>query len=1065
MLLQRPTVSESQIAFVYAGDLWTVSRNGGEAARLTTGAGIETNPYFSPDGQWIAFTGQYDGNTDVFVIAATGGTPRRLTYHPAADICLGWTPDGKQVIFRSNRHSYSPRYNKLFTVPIEGGFPTELPLPTGEEASFSPDGSRLAYVPLGHAFAIWKRYRGGQTTPVWIATLSDSSIERVPRDNSNDFNPMWIGDKVYFLSDRGGPVSLYEYDTRTKRVSEAVRNNGLDIKSASAGPGVIVYEQFGSLHLYDLNGGKEHAVNVTVRGDLLEVRSHFENVARQIRNADISPTGVRAVFEAHGDILTVPAEKGDIRDLTNTPAAEERDPSWSPDGKWIAYFSDEAGEYELYLMGQSGMGEPRKISLGNPPSFFYSPVWSPDSKKIAYTDKRLNLWYVDIDKGSPVKIDTNSYEDPYRVLDPAWSPDSEWITYTKQLRNRLCAVFLFSLDDGKVSQVSDGMSDARYAQFDKGGKYLFFTASTNAGPAEGWLDMSSYPYQVTRSVYVVVLAKDVPSPLAPESDEEKPSAAPPPASPKPAAKAPVTVKIDLENIGQRILALPIPARAYTSLEAGKAGEIFLAFREESDGAGPGFPGTSIHKFDLPSRKETPFLNAIQGFVVSFNGEKALYSKNGLWSIVPTVKPPTPGEGALKTQTMEVKVDPRAEWKQMYNEVWRIERDFFYDPKYHGLDLETAEKKYSVYLDGLGSRADLNYLFSEMLGELTVGHLFVSGGEVPQPPSLSVGLLGADYSIENGRYRFSRIYNGENWNPQLQAPLTQPGVNVTAGDYLLAVNGSEVKSSDNVYSFFLDTAGKQVVLKVGADPGGANSREVTVIPVANDLALRNRAWIEDNRRKVDQLSGGKLAYVYLPDTAGGGYTNFNRYFFAQIDKHGVVVDERFNSGGSASDYIIDYLRRNLLNYWYTREGGRFTTPAEAIYGPKAMIINQYAGSGGDALPWYFRRSGLGPLVGERTWGGLVGIYSYPSLMDGGSVTAPRVAFWNPNGTWDVENHGVAPDVEVELDPKAVREGHDPQLERAVEVVMDELAKHPEPNPKIPAFPDYHHGNTLGRSSTN
>ena len=752
------------------------------------------------------------------------------------------------------------------------------------------------------------------------------------------------------------------------------------------------------------------------------------------------------------------------------------DPQISPDGKWVAYFSDESGEYALHLREQHGLGDVRKIQLGNPPSFFYNPNWSPDNKKIAYTDKRLNIWYLELAKEKPVKVDTNTYDAPSRLYDPVWSPDSRWLAYTKQLKNHLRAVFIYSLESGKSSQITDGMSEARYPCFDKNGKHLYFTASTDAGPTSGWLDMSSFNRPVTRSVYVVVLRKDLPSPLAPESDEEKPPEerkgveAPAAAlgkdkdkdkeaKEKEKSKEPEQVRIDVENISQRILALPIPARDYTGLYAGKSGVLFLL---ESVPVPVGLalptgpPGRVLHKFDLEKRKVEKVMEGVGPFGISHNGEKMLYRQGERWFIAATAQPPKPGEGALKVDDMEVYVDPPAEWKQMYREVWRIERDFFYDPNHHGLDLKAAEKKHEKYLAGLGSRSDLNYLFAEMLDDMTVGHLYVGGGDTPQVKRVRGGLLGADYRIENGRYRFARVYSGENWNPELRAPLTQPGVNVVAGEYLLAVNARDLRAPDNIYSFFEATANKSVVLRVGPDPSGANSREVTVVPVESETALRNLAWIEDNRRRVDQLSGGRLAYVYLPNTSVTGYTNFNRYYFAQIGKDGAVIDERFNGGGTAADYIIDHMRRPLMNYWATREGEDFTTPLGAIFGPKAMIVNEYAGSGGDAMPWYFRKAGLGPLVGKRTWGGLVGIYDYPQLIDGGSVMAPRLAFWNPNGTWDVENHGVAPDIEVEQDPQAVRAGGDPQLERAVQVVLEALKKSPPPKHNKPAYPNYHKG---------
>jgi tricorn protease len=1077
LILREPSVSRTQIVFSYAGSLWIAGRDGGEARRLTTG-GHESNPIFSPDGTEIAFTGEYDGNSDVYVVAVSGGVPRRLTYHPAPDVVVGWTRDGKQVMFRSERNAFADGVVQLFTISIEGGFPTPVPLVRAAEGSYSPDGSRLAYVPIEQWQRAWKRYRGGQARPIWIANLADSSIEeKIPRDNSNDFNPMWVGDSVYFLSDRNGPVTLFAYDTRSKKVTQVVKNDGLDIKSASASPDAIVYEQFGSLHLLDLKSHHVRRVEISIAGDLAEVRPHFQKIEpRRIRFAGISPTGARAVFGVRGEILTVPAEKGDIRNLTNTTDVVERDPAWSPDGNSIAYLSDESGEYALHIRNQNGMGEVRKIDLGKPPTFCYSPTWSPDSKKIAYVDKRLNVWYVDLEKKTPVRIDTDTYAGPFYTLNPVWSPDSRWLAYTKQLRNHLHAVFAYSLEQAKSYQLTDGMSDALYAAFDKEGKYLYFTASTNTALSTGWLDMTSLQHPVTRSVYVMVLKKDLPSALAPESDEEKPKEAEKSDKDKQADKGdkdqakqekPVTVEIDLENINQRILALPIPARNYQQLEAGKPGVLYLVEGPPVDPLefedGP--PTLTVHKFDLKTRKTEKILEGVTSFNLSFNGEKMLYARQNQWIIGPAEKAPEgppppepkPGQGGpLKLDQMEVYVEPRAEWKHMYYQVWRDERDFLYDPGLHGLNLEAAKKKYEPYLENISSRGDLNYLFEEMLGDITIGHMFVGGGDIPEPKRVKTGLLGADYEIENGRYRFTRVYSGENWNPKLRAPLAQPGVNVKAGEYLLAVNGREARAPANVYSFFEETAGKQVVLEVGPNPDGTGAREVTVVPVDNENALRNHAWIEDNRRRVDEMTGGRVAYVYLPDTYAGGYTNFNRYYFAQVGKEAAIIDERYNGGGAIADYIIDYLRRSLLGYWSMREGTDITTPMEAIFGPKVMIINEMAGSGGDALPWMFRKTGIGPLVGKRTWGGLVGHYTNPrDLLDGGFTGTPNLAFYNPNGSWDVENHGVPPDIEVELDPKALRQGHDPQLEKAVEVVMDLLKKNPLPTaPHHPPYPDYH-----------
>jgi len=1069
LLAKAPTLSRTAIVFEYGEYLWSVPREGGAARQLTTG-GHEGAPFFSPDGKWIAFSGMYDGNLDIYVMPAEGGTPRRLTWHPSPDVAAGWTPDGKKVLFRSPREAYAD-FDRLYTVPLEAGAVEALPMWRGEEASFSPDGTRLAYVPNFRWQTSWKRYRGGQTTPVYLIKLGDLALEKLPRENSNDSNPVWFGNTVYFLSDRNGPVTVFAYDTKTKAVRQALANNGLDLKWLSAGPDALVYEQFGGIRVFDPASGASRRVRIEIAGDLPATRPHFEKVASKIQNAGLSPTGARAVFEARGEILTVPAEKGDVRNLTRTTTVAERDPAWSPDGKSIAFFSDESGEYALHIADQSGLGAAKSINLGNPPSFFYGPLWSLDSKKIAFTDKRLNLWYVDVEKGTPVKVATDRFDDPSSAMNPGWSPDSQWLTYTKELANHLHAVFVYSLASGKEAQITDGISDARFPVFDKGGKYLVFAVSTDVGLSSGWLDLSSYQHPVLRSIYAAVLKKGDASPVPPESDEEKVEAAKKEDKGKDKAKdagqekegaakdkAEATkgeekVTIDLDGIGQRIVALPIKPANYVGLDRGKAGTLFLA--EIPDVPRIDAPTlVSVSKFDLATRKTEPFVSGVSAFMVSANGEKALYRQGPSWAITGTGGPAKPGEGALKTDQLEVYVDPRAEWSQIYHEVWRIERDFLYDPNFHGLDLKAAEEKYAPYLKGLGGRGDLNYLFDEMLGELTLGHVFMGGGDIPEAKQVSGGLLGADYKIENGRFRFARIYNGENWNPDLQAPLTQPGVDVKAGEYLLEVNGRDARPPVEVYSYFENTAGKQVKIKVGLSPDGKDARELTVVPVGSEFALRNRAWEEGNRRKVDELSGGKLAYVHVPDTASGGFVNFNRYYFAQVGKQGAIIDERYNHGGQVADYIIDMLKRPLRNAAVTREGEKFSSPAAQIYGPKTMIINEMSGSGGDALPWMFRQDKVGPLVGTRTWGGLVGIWNYPSLLDGGGVTAPRGAIYGLNGDWEVENRGIPPDIEVENDPASVAAGHDRQLEKAVEVTMEALKKNPVVIPDHPPYPNYH-----------
>ena len=1078
LLAQSPALSRTHVVFFFAGDLWRVSREGGAAQRLTVGPGVETSPVFSPDGSSIAFTGEYDGNVDVFVIPAEGGEPRRLTWHPSSDVVLGWTPDGREILFTSSRTAFS-RFSELFTVSLEGGLPEKLPLPMGFEGSFSPDGKSIAYVPLSRAFRVWKRYRGGLATPIWIADLADSSIEKIPRTDSNDFNPMWIGDKVYFLSDREGPVTLFFYDVNTKKVTRMLKNDGLDLKSASAGPGAIVYEQFGSLHILDLASGKTQRLPVTVASDMIGVRDKIVNIGDRLSSPSLSPNAVRAVFQARGEIISVPAEKGDYRNLTNTPGVMERYPSWSPDGENIAYFSDESGEYMLHICDQKGAGKVVRIALDENPSFYYLPRWSPDSKKIAYVDCHLTLWYVDLDKKKPVRVDKDRFWGGTGDLVPSWSPDSKWLAYAKRLPNYLGALFLYSLESGKSSQITDGMSDARMPVFDAGGKYLYFTASTDSG-ASLQPDIHSIFRPVTRTAYLTVLSKVDPSPFAPESDEEKPAEKPEKPADKPEKKskkkksAPpdkksskdVEVKVDLDGILQRILAVPLPARTYVDLQTGSEG-VILAVESVPPLPGQFFSaGNTVHRYDLKARKSDVVVSGIRAFEMARNGKKYLYSQRGRW-FIGTLKPmPPPGVPspppsaarpsgkALATQNIEIKVKPHEEWRQMYREIWRIEREFFYDPNLHGLDLEMAQKKYAPYVEAVASRQDLNYLFAEMLGEMTVGHLGVGGGDIPRADRISTGLLGADYSIENGRYRFARIYSGENWNPQFQAPLTQPGVNVKKDEYLLAVDGQELLGTDNIFRYFEAKSGKQVVLTVGPNPKLEGTREVTVVPVGSETTIRNFAWIEDNRRYVDRVTNGRVAYVYMPDTAFGGYTYFNRYFYAQVGREALIVDERFNGGGMLATDIIERFQRKLMSLVATRDGIDEVQPQGAIFGPKVMLINEFAGSGGDAMPWYFKRAKVGPLVGKRTWGGLVGRAGAPSLMDGGYVSSPSSGVWSPDGEWIAENIGVIPDIEVELDPKLVRQGKDPQLEKAIEIVMDELVKNPLPKPKRPSYPNYH-----------
>lgn len=1070
LLLKQPTISADQVAFVYAGDLWRTTMDGAHPQRLTAQEGQKLNPMFSPDGRWIAFSGNYDGNQSVYVISTEGGAPRRLTFHPGEDFVRGWTPAG-QVLFSSAREGISPRVRRLYSIPLEGGHPTALPMPMAERGVFSPDGRRIAYTAYYEAFWSWQRYRGGMTVPIWVLDLSTFTHVAIPHANASDTFPCWVGDAIYFLSDRNGPMNLFRYDVDTNTVTQQTFHEDFDVRSLTSDGERLAYEQGGRLHVFTPEMGQSRALPITITADLPATRPHYQPAAPCIEKAAISPTGVRAVFEARGEIITVPAGKGDMRNLTHTPGVADRDPAWSPDGQRIAYFSDARGEYELIITDQQG-GQQRAYPLGTP-SFFHAPRWSPDSTRIAYTDKALNLYYLTLESGAIVHVDTDTYDHPIRSLDPAWSSDSAWLVYTKRLPNHLRAVFLYELASGETHQVSDGMSDTISACFSKDGKHLYFAASVNYALNTGWLDMSSYERPVNRSLYLAVLSKDDPSPLAPESDEEQaaderaaaPGGAANTASAHPAAPSgepptgetagsadPAPVRIDLEGLDQRIVALPVPPGDYFRLQVAD-GRLFYLQSAPDRWVDPEAAPTSnkLHTYDMKERTSAVFVEKVRDYWVSANGKKLLYQTGTppTFAIVDVDKPPQPDDGKLNLDAAEILVDPQAEWQQIFREAYRIHRDYFYDPHMHGLDWHATAEKYRAFLAHLGHRDDLNYLLAELSGELVTGHAYVHMGDIPQPQPVKVGLLGADYEVVDGAYRIQRIYAGLNWHPELRAPLTEPGVNVRAGEYILAVNGRTLRAPTSIYQLFEQTADRITELRVSPTPNDADARTVTVRPIDDESRLRHWSWVEHNRRMVDELSGGQVAYIYMADTAQTGYEAFNRYYFSQLDKQAVVLDERFNGGGSVADYVVDLLNRPVLSHWATREGRPFSSPNASIFGPKVMIINELSGSGGDALPLFFRRRGLAKLVGKRTWGGLIGIYDYPKFIDGGFFTSPRLAIYSPDGQWEVENVGVAPDVEVELTPKLMIEGHDPQLEQAVALVLAELERAPHTMAPRPA----------------
>lgn len=1088
-LLRSPSVSATHITFSYAGNIWTVERAGGAARRLTS-VGNESSPKFSPDGQSIAFSGDYGGNTDVYVIPTMGGEPKRLTWHASADNVQGWTPDGKNIVFASGRAASAPTATaRFFTVPAAGGFETAMPMPRAFQGKISPDGKKIAYRMNSSWDEERRNYRGGQNRPVWIMDLASHDVVTPPWKDSKDMDPVWVGDVVYFISDRDGVANVWSYNNATKALAQLTKFRDYDVKTLDAGAGAVVFEQAGYVHELDVKSGNSKRIDISAVGDFSWMMPQWKDVTARTVSLSISPTGRRAAVEARGEIFTVPAEKGDVRNMTASSASAEILPMWSPDGNSVAYFSDKSGEYKLYIAPQNGLTAPREISLPEP-SRPYEPSWSPDGRRIAFQDSRFRVWIVDVPAGTAAVADADMHFNAERSIVPVWSPDGRYLTYSKHLPSLFRAVFVYDTQTGKKEQITNGLADATMPVWDASGKYIWFFASTDYGLNSSLLDMSAYDHPQTKALYLTVLNKAESSPLLPESDEEAARAgAPPrdpnaPATPRTDSGAARTARpagadsaansdanaarnarratvIDFDGIQQRIVAVQdVALRNYTALQAGPTGTVFFLEPIPVSGTGAGGGSSTLHRYELRTRRAAPFVQGVAQYVVSGDAQKLLYrtggAQAGLYIVDAAARTaPAAGSGRLSA-TLRAYIDPKAEFKQIFDEGWRNERNNLYVQNMHGTDWNADKAMYAPLLPHVKHRADLNYLMDMMGAEIAIGHSYVRGGDMGiDSPSSVAGLLGADISVANNRYRIDRIYESESWNPELRAPLAMPGVNVRNGDYILAINGVPLTAPDNIYRLLDGTANRQTVLTVNNRPVMDGARQVNVLPIANEQGLRTRAWVEANRRKVDSLSGGKLAYVYIPNTGQPGYTSFNRYYFAQQDKQGVVVDERYNGGGSAADYIVDILGRDYDGYFNNPVGDRypFTSPASGIWGPKVMIINEMAGSGGDLMPYMFKRRKIGPLVGTRTWGGLVATTDTPPFVDGGSMIAPRFGFFSRDNKWAVENEGVGPDIEVENWPKEAIAGRDMQLERAVQEGLRLLKENPgnrlkaEPAPPV------------------
>lgn len=1035
-LMKSPAISANNIAFIYAEDLWIANKDGSNPRRLTIDQGVESNPVFSPDGSTIAFSAEYDGNTDVYVVPSTGGVPKRLTWHPSWDIVRDFTPDGNNVLFVSRRSNYTNRHAKLYTTNTAGGQPIELPIPTANNASYSADGKYIAYTPIYEVFNQWKNYRGGTQSRIWVYNTSSHEVIEIPKtaSGSNDTKPQWVGNSVYFRSDRNGEFNLFSYDLTSQVVTQHTNYDDFPVLNLSTNGNDLIYEQSGYLHLFNTATKTSTKLTIGIAADLLELRTRYVSGDAYIRSASISPSGARAVFDFRGEIITVPAKKGDVANITNSPAVHEKYPQWSPDGKTIAYFSDASGEYELHL---KLVDDESVKSIPVSGTGFYAFLhWSPDSKKLCFVDNGRNIYLADALLGKITKIGSDKLYHPgiFRELFGSWSHDSKWVTYTIITETNFESAFVYSVDQDKSFALSDGFSNVTEPIFDPGGKYIYMLASTDAGPVVNWFDQSNQDMEMSNSIYLVTLQKEFVSPLAKENDEEngaeeidekengdeekKEDAEP--------------VKIDWDNINNRIIDLPIAPGMYSNLSCSEEGKLFyLSTKPHSKYDDP----QTIRMYDLKEREDKEIMEA-NWFEIAAGGKKMLFLNKKSWGITDVGKKPE--KGILNTAAIKVKIDPVKEWRNIFNEAWRVNRDYFYDPGMHGLDWDAMKEKYIGFLPDVSCRSDLYRVMQWMFSELAVGHHRFNnkGDRLNKPDVVKGGLLGADYEIAENRYRFSKIFGGLNWTPELRSPLTEPGVNVAVGEYLLAVNRSQVTADQNLYSFFENTAEKIVVLTVGPNANGTDSRKVKVVPVSNEQALRNRDWVEGNIKKVDEATEGQVAYVYVPNTAGAGHEYFKRYFFPQANKKAIIIDERHNGGGQLADYYIDMLKKPYQSHWNFRYGEDMKAPSASIQGPKVMLIDETAGSGGDYLPWMFRKFELGILIGKRTWGGLVGVLGYPEFIDGGSVSAPNVAFWNEDG-FRIENEGVAPDIEIEQWPKDVIQGGDPQLEKAIEVILEEL----------------------------
>ena len=1064
LLVGEPSLHGNRLAFTYGGHIWIAGRDGSDPRRLTTDPANEHSPHFSPDGQWIAFSAAYDGNDDVYVISAEGGQPQRLTWHPGSDAVQGWTPDGR-VLFSSAREVNHGRSAQLWSIAPGEGYPRKEMEARFFAGDLHADGNRLAYISFGPAYnalyggtAGWRQHRGGTTPSITVLDIAAQTFTTIPGERVNDINPIWVGNDLYFLSDRDDvSLSLYRSAGSTDEPQLVHSEAPWDIVRAQAHEGTIVFAAGGRIKALDIASGAVEEIALSLRADLPQLTERWVDGSRTIQSASISPTGARAIFTARGEVFTVPVDDGSVRNVSNTPATREYTAIWSPQGNEIAFISDEGGRHQLHIIEQRGFGTPRTRPLGGAEGAFYSlRTYSPDGRHIAYTDNHLNLYVINVESGESRLVGTQVRRTGISL---DFSPDSRWLAWTLQQSNHLQDVVIFDMESGENRTITDGMADAGSVAFSRDGQYLYFTASTNTGPRQVGLNMSTQERPARFGIYAAVLSSEGRSPLLPGTGDETDRSASSngngnagnngaadetgderPASQRGRDARPV--RIDFEELERRIVALPLAERAYDSLMVAHNGDLYFMERPQP-GASNEPPGSSVveqnrlRRFSFSDKQASTALEGVIGASLSHDGRTFLLNMPRGWATAP-VRGDSLRTSNLSLSGLRLRIDPRSEWEHIFDEAWRMQAQYFYDPNLQGLDWQGVRDRYEPLLEHVARREDLNALIAEMIGELQAGHNRIGGGDIYRPSStFRPGFLGADFELAAGRYRITRIYTGENWNPFLEGPLAAPGVGVEEGDYILAINGRPLTDRDNIFAALEGTSGEQVTLLVNSAPRMVGAREIIVRPVGSESQLRLWGWVEENRRAVAEATDGRVGYVYLPNTGAGGYTFFNRMYFAQFDRDAIIFDERSNGGGQAANYITDILSPFHLGGWLDFAGLPFNTPSAGHYGPKVMLIDQDAGSGGDFLPYSFRAQGIGQLIGTRTWGGLIGISTNPPLIDGGTMTVPYFRFYTPDGEWRIENEGVAPDIEVHLDPVLTNQGRDSQLERALAEVLQSL----------------------------